>query len=101
MYFNVIITTAKLQVCLIKPKSVSIENGTVQDPSFTEVPYLRFRKQLLPHYEVSKMPLSLGSHDIARAKESTVFVVNSLSIEKFLSEFEIDSGYTNNRCLNF
>jgi hypothetical protein len=102
MYFNVIVTTAKLQVCLIKPKSVSIGDGTIQDASFTEVPYLRFRKQLLQHFKVPSVPLELGNQKIARAKESTVFVVNSLSIEKFLSEFEIDSAAsTDNRCLNF
>lgn len=101
-YFNVIVTTAKLQVCLIQPKSISIGDGTIQDASFTEVPYLRFRKQLLPHFKVSDLTPELGNQNIASAKESTVFVVNSLSIEKFLSEFEIDSpaGFSN-RCLNF
>jgi len=101
MYFNVIITTAKLHVCLIKPKSVFIVDGTIQDASFVEVPYLRFRKQLLPHFKVPNIPPELGNRDIALAKESTVFVVNSQSIGKFLSEFEIDNGFANNRCLNF
>lgn len=103
VYFNVIVTTAKLQVCLIRPKSVSIGDGTIQDASFVEVPYLRFRKQLISHFQipdVQRFPRG-GSIDIARAKESTVFVVNSLNVEKFLSEFEIDNGFTNNRCLNF
>lgn len=101
-YFNVIVTTAKLQVCLINPKLVSIADGTIQDASFTEVPYLRFRKQLLSHYQipdVSRFPRGI-SINIAQAKESTVFVVNSLHVEEFLTQFELDSG-TINRCLNF
>lgn len=101
-YFNVIITTAKLQVCLINPKLVSIADGTIQDASFTEVPYLRFRKQLIPHYQipdVSRFPRG-SSINIAQAKESTVFVVNSLHVEEFLTQFELDSG-TINRSLNF
>lgn len=102
VYFNVIVTTAKLQVCLIDPKAVSIKDGTIQDASFTEVPYLRFRKQLLSHPIAVSNSLVLGRHDIARAKESTVFVVNSQSVEKFLSEFEIDSpANLGNRVLNF
>lgn len=101
-YFNVIVTTAKLQVCLINPKLVSIADGTIQDASFTEVPYLRFRKQLISHFQIpdaQRFPRG-GSIDIARAKESTVFVVNSLHVEEFLTQFELDSG-TINRCLNF
>lgn len=100
-YFNVIITTAKLQVCLIKPKSISIKDGTIQDATFTEVPYLRFRKQLLPHFKIPALSPELGNRNIALAKESTVFVVNSLSVEKFLSSFEIDNRFTSNQCLNF
>jgi hypothetical protein len=86
---------------LVNPKSVSIGDGTIQDATFSEVPYMRFRKQLLPHFIIQNSPPELGSLDVARAKESTVFVVNSLNVEKFLSEFEIDNGLTNNQCLNF
>jgi len=95
IYFNVIVTTAKLQVCLFKPDSISIENGTISDPYFKEVPYLRFRKQLNPIYKIPKIYSSFGSQEVARAKENTVFVVNSMHLIEFLKEFEICDSHGN------
>lgn len=92
MYFNVIVTTAKLQVCSFDPANVSIKDGRVQDTKFTEVPYLRFRKQLASHHEVPEHHAVSGYGEIARAKESTVFVVNAESLPEFLREFEVDDN---------
>lgn len=100
MYFNVIVTTAKLQVCPLEPQAISMVDGTIQNATFTEVPYLRFRKQLLPHFDAQGNYPSLGDTNIARAKESTVFVVNSQNLVEFLSKFEVDSNHSNNRYLN-
>lgn len=96
IYFNVIVTTAKLQVCLFSSDSVSITDGTVANPQFEEVPYLRFRKQLNPVYKVPEIYSSFSKQEVARAKENTVFVVNSMHLIEFLKEFEIDRNIQNN-----
>lgn len=95
IYFNVIVTTATLQVCYFDSKSINIEDGTLNDTTFEEIPYLRFRKQLNPVYKIPQVHPVIDSHNIARAKENTVFVVNSKHLVQFLKEFEIDNSHTN------
>jgi len=95
IYFNVIVTTAKLQVCRFDPGTISLTDGTLTDAKFEEVPFLRFRKQLNPVYDIPEVYAVAGNADVARAKENTVFVVNSEHILDFLKNFEIDDGYTN------
>jgi hypothetical protein len=92
MYFGVIVTTAKLKVCSFDPANISIADGKVQDAKYTEVPYLRFRKQLTSHYEVPEHYAVGGYQEISRAKESTVFVVNAEAIPQFLRDFEVDDN---------
>lgn len=92
MYFGVIVTTAKLKVCTFNPADISIEDGKIQNPSFAEVPYLRFRKQLASHYEVPEHYVVGVHREISRAKENTVFVVNAEALPQFLKEFEIDDN---------
>jgi hypothetical protein len=99
IYFNVIVTTAKLQVCRFDPAAISLVDGTINDAEFEEVPYVRFRKQLNPIYEISKAYAVAGNTDVARAKENTVFVVNSEHISSFLKDFEIDGDYANSQYL--
>ncbi|MBU3914968.1 hypothetical protein KKA14_05475 [bacterium] len=91
IYFNVIVTTASLQVCHLDPGKISLENGTVDEAILKEVPFLRFRKQLNPSYELSKIIDTSNDKDVIRAKENTIFVVNSKHITKFLNEFRVDS----------
>ena len=95
IYFNVIVTTATLQVCRVNPASIHIEDGTLDDADFEEVPYIRFRKQLNPVYQIPQIFSVAGDQDIARAKENTIFVVNSKHLVHFLKEFEIDENHTN------
>lgn len=91
MYINVIVTTAKLQVCNLNPSDVSIVNGKVENVEFTEVPFLRFRKQLSIPHEQPKDPAVLSNYrEIARAKENTVFIVNAEAFPEFLKRLEVD-----------
>ncbi|MDG4595968.1 MAG: hypothetical protein P9F75_09840 [Candidatus Contendobacter sp.] len=92
IYFGVVVTTAKLKVCSFDPAKISTTDGKIQDASYTEVLYLRFRKQLLSHYEIPKHYAVGGHREIARAKESTVFVVNAEALPQFLREFEVDDN---------
>lgn len=92
MYFSTIVTTAQLKVCSFDPKEISLTDGKVATTEFKDVPYVRFRKQL------STQPLSVpatlreGLHSIVRAKEHTVFIVNSQSICDFLQAFVVNGN---------
>src|SRR5690348_3092413 len=46
IYFNVVVTTAKLMVCELDPEKISVSDGKIKDPQYFEVPFIRFRKQL-------------------------------------------------------
>ncbi|MBN2425084.1 MAG: hypothetical protein JXR46_02305 [Calditrichaceae bacterium] len=90
LYFNVIVTTADLIIGEFHPKSISISNGTINGAKFHEVPFLRFRKQLQPHIET----ITKNSFDhsvLAKAKENSVFVVNSKHFTEFLNSFNVDN----------
>lgn len=88
MYFNVIVTTAPLLMAQFEPASISLAEGTLDEASFTEVPFLRFRKQLLD----ASIPADLLDYQngaVARSRESTVFIVNAEHFAEFLQEFEV------------
>jgi len=90
VYVNAIVTTASLYVAEVDHTGVSLGEGTVDRAKFIEVPFVRFRKQLAdsaadPITATTKPPL-----DVARARESTVFVVNAAHLGEFLQEFELE-----------
>ena len=89
LHVSVIVTTASLYLCGFQPDRISLNNGKIDNGEFKEVPYLRFRKQLNTRPS-AVVNLSNGAHDLAKAKEQTVFVVNALNLSRFLAEFEID-----------
>lgn len=94
MYQNVIVTTAKLKVCEIDLATIDIISGEIdQSASFTEVPFVRFRKQL---GTVSrKQNVSCGTYElrgVAKQYEDTVFVVNSGNFAEFIMACEVDDG---------
>lgn len=91
MYFSAIVTTAKLNVCNFDPEQISLIDGKVTDQKFTEVPFVRFRKQLStqkPHVTLNLMD---GLNALVRAKEHTVFVVNAEAVPEFLENFEVNN----------
>jgi len=92
MYFNVIITTAKLKVCSFDPSQVSMEDGKFDDTEITEVPFLRFRKQLSPRSLKNGSLITDGFYSLIREKENTVFVVNAEHLLIFLKDFEVNSS---------
>jgi hypothetical protein len=94
VYLSVIVTTAKLRVCAFDSELISLSTGEIDGAKYREVPFLRFRKQLgshreIPNREIPKMHLSAGYREIAAAKESTVFIVNSESFSEFLRRLEV------------
>ncbi|MGO4390532.1 hypothetical protein AB4Z46_04160 [Variovorax sp. M-6] len=89
-YFNVIVTTAKLVVGSFDPAEIMLSDGELNGGKFTEVPYVRFRKQLLDATE-PLTPFDFHELDVARSRESTVFVVNADNLAQFLEEFDFDN----------
>lgn len=92
MYINLIITTAELHLCRFDPSTISIETGMVDDAEFTVVPFLRFRKSLSTK-SVNQLNLKdKNFSNLVKAKENTVFIVNSGRFQEFLNSLEIDDG---------
>ena len=92
MYFSVLVTTARLNVCVFNAETISLKEGKLPDAEFREVPYIRFRKQLstrVPRIEITGWE---AQRVLVKAKEHTVFVVNAEALLPFLSEFELDNG---------
>jgi hypothetical protein len=87
IYFSVIVTTAKLRVCEFDPQSIPLSTGEIANAKYTEVPFLRFRKQLASRREIPKKQLTL--YNTAEAKENTVFIVTSESVSDFLECFKV------------
>ena len=92
MYFNVIITTAKLKVCSFDPNMVSMENGKLDNTEITEVPFLRFRKQLSTRTLKNGSLITDGFYSLIREKENTVFVINAEHFLSFLAIFEVNNS---------
>jgi hypothetical protein len=94
-YINVIVTTAKLQVCKFDPSKIDLHTGTIGDAQYENVPFIRFRKQLStqqPNTDPSKLTRGYGWSQIARAKENTVLVVQAAEFLNLLPELELDNG---------
>jgi hypothetical protein len=92
MYFSVIATTARLMVCEFDPTRVNINNGAIEQGTFSEVPYVRFRKQLSTREVKWPIPLAGGARTLVNAKENTVFVVNSEHLLEFIGKFYVDDS---------
>lgn len=98
VFFPVIVTTAKLRLAKFDPATISLSDGTLQNAEFTDVPYVRFRKQLGVAHANAADAGTLWS-DLAYTKENTVFVVHAPSLNAFLEELEIQgAGLGSNSC---
>lgn len=92
LFFSVIVTTARLTLARFDPAAISLQDGTLDNASFEQVPYVRFRKQLGVHHSLLTNDQYVQAEDIAYLKESTVFVVSAEAIADFLTEFEVNVG---------
>jgi hypothetical protein len=92
-YISIIVTTAEISLCRFDPETVSIDTGMVEDTEFHTVHCLRFRKSLSTK-TVEELNLSEMTHyNLTRAKENTVFIVNSNYIVDFLRNIAVH-GHT-------
>lgn len=91
VYFPVIVTTAALKICAYDDAALDLATGTLKEAKFEDAGFVRFRKQ------VGAAPTALGNEQsvvessaVARAKESTVFVVNVNYLRRFLDYFRLE-----------
>jgi len=91
VYFPVIVTTAALKVCTYNNSALDLPTGTLNEATFEDADFIRFRKQ------VGATPTALSStgslveaRAVANAKESTVFVVNVNHVKRFLDYFKLE-----------
>jgi hypothetical protein len=88
LYCSVIVTTAALQICQYDPRGIPLNVGKIPDADFTEVPVVRFRKQLWA--TTTEAPVGIKRFVGSSSKEHAVFVVNATHLIDFLDAFDID-----------
>jgi hypothetical protein len=86
IFYNVIVTTARLNVCRYNVDNINLKDGILENADFEEVPYIRFRKQFSTDLHYYHMDDRSGD-SISKSKENTVFIVNSDSLIEFLTAF--------------
>jgi hypothetical protein len=89
LHFSVVVTTARLSVCAVKPDQISLADGTTTEPHFEETPVVMFRKQLSTQDALHETEIPMSPQTISASKEHTVFVVNAESIVDFLVGFDV------------
>lgn len=92
VFFPVIVTTAKLRLATFDPATISLSDGTLQNAEFTDVPYVRFRKQLGVARADTMTNITNPWSDLAHMKENTVFVVYAPSLNGFFEELEVQEA---------
>lgn len=88
-YVGVVVTTARLSVSAINPAEVSLADGQAENQTITEVPWIRFRKQLSHDLAVPPENLDWSFNGISKAKEKLTFIVNSGHLVRFLDEWKL------------
>lgn len=86
--FPAIVTNAELAVCRFDPAGIKLKDGTL-DPDDVEietVPFIRFRKSLATGFPEGKFYYLEPAN---KARERTIFVVNSSSVTEFLKDWKV------------
>lgn len=85
--FPAIVTNAELAVCQFDPAAIKITDGTLDenDVEITPVPFIRFRKSLATDFPRG---LYWDLNMANKARERTVFIVNSAHLPEFLKDWE-------------
>jgi len=90
LYYNVVVTNARLKVVNFDPASISLTDGTIGTiRDVQEVPYLRFRKQFSWRQPVLTVADWHSRADTDYLQQNTVFVVHANSLMSFLADFEV------------
>ena len=91
LYFPVLVTTATLQVCRVKPDDIDLRTGEIPNgkATFEDVQIVRFQKSLSSTVAYLKPPQSLREE--FQRSERTVFVVKSTEFATFLGRLNWDN----------
>lgn len=84
-----IVTSAKLKICNFKPSEISIKDGTVKDAQFKEVPYIRFRKNLVVQ-GIQQSSKAIRLKELDKQMERSILIINSVHFTEFLNQCELE-----------
>ena len=88
--FPVVVTNADIAVCRFDPSKIKITDGTLEpgDVEIETAPFVRFRKSLATAFSEGVYYQLAAAN---KARERTIFVVNSSSLPEFLKDWKMDS----------
>ncbi len=87
VYIPVIVTNAKLFICVVNPSFIGLENGKLESAEIVEIPFIRFRKNLSKLIQPRKYEGDLQEENIEN--DRTVFVINSTKLTEYLKKNNI------------
>jgi hypothetical protein len=87
-YMSIIVTTAKLQKCVIDPLKINIDDGKIDNGIVSQIPFIRFRKNLPSIFETDNSKIT-NIKEMNLANERSVFIVQADKFVEFLSRFSI------------
>lgn len=90
-YTGIIVTTARLSISAIDDNEVTLQNGEATNQKITEVPWVKFRKQLSNDFAVAPEGIEWSFDGISKAKEKVTFVINSNHLVTFLDKWSLFS----------
>jgi hypothetical protein len=88
IFVSIIVLNLPIILCRYSAPEISIKDGTLSNPEFETVPYLRFRKQFERRLDTREKAYDYFRDwgELAKRKEHTVFVVSAENLPKFLNE---------------
>jgi hypothetical protein len=89
IHIPIVVTTAALEVCRYSPNEIDLAQGTLENPRFERVDFLRFRKSLAHEVGEWGHPSEIGA--VARDKERSVIVCSAEHFPDFLKRVNIDA----------
>lgn len=83
LFVPVIVTNAPLYICKTNPDNIDISEGmlNMDEDMFEEVPYVRFQKSFITRADTENPKFK------PLLSERTIFVVNAMNLESFLTNF--------------
>jgi len=87
-YLPVIVTNAKLYACRFNTSDINIDTGKLSESDFTEIPFIRFRKNLSSTIR-SESPFTSNLNEINRQNERTVLIINAKELSTVLRSLDV------------
>lgn len=88
VYLPVIVTNAVLYACRFNISDINIDTGKLSESEFTQVPFIRFRKNLSSTIK-SNSPFTSNLNEINRQNERTVLIINAKELTTILSRLDL------------